>query len=304
MKLFSRHVQFASLAVVLAALVAGDALFAWTAPMASPTSSNVAAPLNTGAAPQDKEGLLGVGGLSVFGSAYVQGASTSDAFNRAVTLEVEGKIGADQYCDENGLNCTDLSTVASGQSNIRTQVQDWPDSIVCRENNGVTVVYQGGYLPYSNGYAYYYGPGAGWYKMYRLDQGFYSENVAGDCTGKSISQLASEGKAFSYGVENFTPTADIRYIVGGHALTKALQDAGVPGIAYWNVSSIGHRTAEMAWVCNYFYPGSTVVGSVSGAYSSPSNNGIHLLNASGQWQRYGASAYNSRIDGLYCDASN
>ncbi len=80
----------------------------WTPPTATPPGNNVSVPINVGTSSQEKDGSLGVGGLGVFGSAYVQGASTSDTYDNAVTLEVEGKVGADLYCDETGVHCISI----------------------------------------------------------------------------------------------------------------------------------------------------------------------------------------------------
>ncbi len=250
----------------------------WTAPTSTPPGGNVTAPINIGSTTQTKLGNL---------LAPILGATT--------------EVRSDRYCDSLGANCIDLAAQGGDPEKLRTQVQDWPDSIICNETNGVTNVYRGGYLPYNNGYAYYYGPAGSTYKIYRLDGTFYTENWAGNCTGKSITQLAQEGKALSYGVEDFVPGTNMGiWIVGGHALSYELQTDGVPGFRSWNVSGVYHGTAEREWVCNYFLPGSRPVWSSTHSYSSPGDNGMHYLTASGTWAWGGASARNVMIMSLYC----
>ncbi len=314
-----------ALTIITSTLVGFYSLQAnWSPSTATPPGNNVPPPINTGTSSQEKDGALAVGGLAVFGATYIQGASTSEMFDGSVTLEVEGKIGADAYCDENGENCVNtLGQVVTGDQDYGASlVAGWPDMILC---NTYTNVYPGVLgnpprtgAPYQtasdvvfhrdsqriSGNRFIYRDIDGGQLVFNIDGtsvgGGGAFNLPGECTGKSLTQLSSEGRTYAYGVSRFNYVSNVRYIAGGHALTQAMINAGIPGIAHAGNSSIGHRANEMAWVCNYFHPGSTVVGSRQGAYSSPSDNGIHLLNASGTWQRFGASAYNSRIDGLYC----
>ncbi len=90
-----------TLSVLLTLLVAGDALFAWTAPGANPTAGNVAAPLHTGSSAQTKLGLLGVNALMA--NRVEVGADTTP--EATLLLDVNGRVGATEYCDANGLNC-------------------------------------------------------------------------------------------------------------------------------------------------------------------------------------------------------
>jgi hypothetical protein len=67
---------FIPLTVVFSVLVATNFLYAaWTPPGNSPPSSNVPAPINVGSSAQDKAGVLGVGGLSVFGNTLIHSAA-------------------------------------------------------------------------------------------------------------------------------------------------------------------------------------------------------------------------------------
>lgn len=107
-----------ALSAVLALLIAGDALFAWTAPGAVPPSGNVAAPVHTGDASQIKIGGLGVGALDVAGGAIVRGTPEP----ADVDLTVTGRVGAREYCDENGQNCSSAAGGGGGGAWVPTDV--------------------------------------------------------------------------------------------------------------------------------------------------------------------------------------
>ncbi|MBY0538510.1 hypothetical protein K2P47_03900 [Patescibacteria group bacterium] len=293
----------------------------WAGPTATAPNNNTLAPINVGSSTQQKAGTLGVGGLIVFGPAYIRGASTSEVFDNAVTFEVEGRIGADAYCDENGLNCINVLGQQLGTTSPNlgaSLLPGWPDMILCdfnvREQRQVGVTWNNQYPIYTtDDYIVFNSvferqgtsdrsPGIISYGSLQFNiDGSMRNPVAmrGNCH-QSMQQLSQQGRTFAFGVSQYGFVSNVRYVPGGHALTKTLQDAGVPGIQNWNVSSIAARNAEMAWVCNYFHPGSVPVDVRIGAYNSPSDNGIHLLNASNQWQWSGAGSYNRRIDGLYC----
>ena len=91
-----------------------SAVFAWTSPTAAPTGGNTPAPLNVSSASQTKAGSLRLGGVRTSLSSYINFASTADLtatpygttnFN-ALALAVNGKVGATEYCDQYGENCT------------------------------------------------------------------------------------------------------------------------------------------------------------------------------------------------------
>ncbi len=103
-----KHHQLLSLVAMLALLMAGDVFSAWTVPGQLPPNGNVDAPINVGTTDQIKVGGLGIGGLDVAGGAIVRGTSvTTD-----VDFTVMGKVGAREYCDETGANCS--TTVGGG----------------------------------------------------------------------------------------------------------------------------------------------------------------------------------------------
>lgn len=111
-----------SLVSALILFVAVPLAYAWTAPRTGvvPPNENVKAPISISSVSQTKEGKLGVFGLGVFGQTLMNKSATSsyelNVSNRPdLTLGVNGKIGADEYCDKNGLNCvTTLGGTTTG----------------------------------------------------------------------------------------------------------------------------------------------------------------------------------------------
>ncbi len=156
----------------------------WTAPTGTPPADNVAAPVNIGAAAQDKAGNLGVSGLVAFnnGISVVNSAPQitfndtdpdnnlwwlhSNAYNgskgrfhllydrnnngswdigdapASVYIESGATSGEDyayfsnqvrarQYCDQNGGNCVDASSIAG---NCSLEVKDY--TTACGHSNG------------------------------------------------------------------------------------------------------------------------------------------------------------------------
>jgi len=85
---------------------------AWSPPLADPPNDNVDAPINIGTNDQVKNGGLSVDALAVFGGTYIQGASsTSPAPTGQVDVDVEGNVGASEYCDRDGTNCFSASQI-------------------------------------------------------------------------------------------------------------------------------------------------------------------------------------------------
>jgi hypothetical protein len=101
--------------VVLAALALGfvAAAGAWQGPAQEPPAGNVAAPLNVSGSSQSKQGTLGVGGLGVFGKAFVSPAA-GYALPANLQLGVNGAMGASAYCDARGQNCVTTLGGAGG----------------------------------------------------------------------------------------------------------------------------------------------------------------------------------------------
>jgi hypothetical protein len=78
---------------------------AWTRPAQTPPAGNTAAPLNVSPTAQSKSGVLGVGGLGVFGRASISSAA-GYSLPGNVQLGVNGAVAAAAYCDAQGQNCT------------------------------------------------------------------------------------------------------------------------------------------------------------------------------------------------------
>jgi len=101
----SSLILFASVPVVLA----------WTAPTATPPNANVPAPVNVGLNYQIKQGKLGL-----FGNDTALRVSKVDSYTptnvpllSTLLVGVNGKVGAAQYCDERGENCTTIQQLKS-----------------------------------------------------------------------------------------------------------------------------------------------------------------------------------------------
>lgn len=107
MKNFAKQLAVAAAALGFVA-IAG----AWRGPTHQPPAGNVAAPVNISSSAQSKQGTLGVGGLGVFGKAFI---SPTAGYTPAANLQlgVNGAIGASAYCDRNGQNCVTSLGVTS-----------------------------------------------------------------------------------------------------------------------------------------------------------------------------------------------
>ena len=86
-------------------------VFAWTGPTAAPTGGNVSAPVNVGLSNQTKAGSLRLAGIRTSLASYINFASSADLTTKgapfnALSLAVNGSVGATEYCDQNGENCT------------------------------------------------------------------------------------------------------------------------------------------------------------------------------------------------------
>lgn len=118
--------------------------------------------------------------------------------NAWLKLHVAWKVGAAEYCDENGNNCTWSANL--GGTSI---TPGWPDAIKCMNNAGTAgVVLWADYFPYP-GWRYLYRTPASWNvyitvefnsdKTYRSRSTSYTET----CNNKTINQLYADGQAFN-----------------------------------------------------------------------------------------------------------
>ncbi len=119
-----KNLSFLIIAVTL--LIGLDYVGAWTAPIATPPSGNVDAPVHTGSANQSKSGNLfasEVGGLRASadiemlsprycnedGTVCLEPGGDADVAN----LNASSSVNSAQYCDENGANCSTAVDIQS-----------------------------------------------------------------------------------------------------------------------------------------------------------------------------------------------
>lgn len=107
------------LSIIITTLTVGIIVFAapWADPTAMPPGNNAPEPVNVSNTGQAKSGGLilntggaGIGLLLQNGSMGI-GDMTPDT---GLKLDVEGKIGATEYCDQNGNNCSPATGGGSG----------------------------------------------------------------------------------------------------------------------------------------------------------------------------------------------
>jgi len=91
---------------------------AWSPPLADPPNDNVDAPINIGTNDQVKNGGLSVDALAVFGNQYVEDSLTvgTTSLSQNLSVDVDGRVGATEYCDENGENCVPASSLGGSGS--------------------------------------------------------------------------------------------------------------------------------------------------------------------------------------------
>jgi microcystin-dependent protein len=106
------------------ALTATHVALAWQGPSGNPPANNTPAPINVSGQSQTKigdllvDGYLRGGALRSFGKALINYATAAEiptvtTFTE-LALAVKGKVGANQYCDEQGTNCFSPSQVGTG----------------------------------------------------------------------------------------------------------------------------------------------------------------------------------------------
>jgi len=114
--------------VVVGVLLAGGITYAstWVAPTSAPTGGNPDAPINIGPTGQIKLGGLTLGaGTGVSQAFTVLNGKSGFGFATIpsnLLADVNGSIGAKQYCDEKGLNCvpaSDIGTTGGGSCSIK-----------------------------------------------------------------------------------------------------------------------------------------------------------------------------------------
>ena len=114
------------IALTIFAFTTAAYTLAWTGPTVAPTGGNTSAPLNVTSTGQIKDGGITVGGalatsslgLNVYNgfSLFGFGASTT-TIPTGLVANFNGGVGASQYCDKSGLNCSDPASIATAVSN-------------------------------------------------------------------------------------------------------------------------------------------------------------------------------------------
>lgn len=108
------NIQKISALIIVAIFATSTALYAWTGPTATAPNANTSAPVNLSSSMQDKSGILRTVGFKSFGQMAIA-TSTTDLYVLPISLllGVNGKIGAREYCDQSGNNCTSSSGIGS-----------------------------------------------------------------------------------------------------------------------------------------------------------------------------------------------
>lgn len=118
MKLFTNSFSLSKILVLTGILVVSLTVnylqAAWTAPTAPPTGGNIAAPVNTSNAGQNKPGYLGLNQLFSLTDIEVRTDAAPDIKN--LTADFNGSVGATEYCDATGASCFTASSVGTGGS--------------------------------------------------------------------------------------------------------------------------------------------------------------------------------------------
>ena len=92
-------------------------VYAWTEPTATPPNNNTATPITVNDSTQVKSGALGIQGTLVgYADGYVVNKMGIGELNvdSDLKLDVAGKVGATEYCDEYGANCKTIASLGAG----------------------------------------------------------------------------------------------------------------------------------------------------------------------------------------------
>lgn len=179
-------------------------LNAWTSPTQTAPNGNTPAPLNVGTTTQDKIGILRTIGFKSWGPAVIA-SSTVDTYLLPTSLlfGVNGNVGAKQYCDENGQNCSSTTYNRRTIADILVGETGWPTHIVCSGGGEVAFeirTFTPNYPNYAGGLVMYYNTGSG-YVLYlekdtkKIKYSQYSGNCAVE---KTISDLDQAGVTVYY----------------------------------------------------------------------------------------------------------
>lgn len=141
-----------TVALVLVLAVGIGYVSAWTTPTSAPPLGNATAPVNISSTGQVKAGSLGVSGLlRGYGNAIFNGnvGIGTTANSADLKLDVEGKVGATQYCDANGANCVASGGLGGGKE-ITSMGCDNPGRPAGRKSHQCWIRFSDGSIIYSN----------------------------------------------------------------------------------------------------------------------------------------------------------
>lgn len=113
-----------------------QSVLAWTSPSGAPPSGNVTPPVTTGSSFQTKTGPFavntsGAGGTGMIvanGRLTVGMLNSPSATQSQLLTYINGKVGATQYCDEDGLNCTDIASISTPPTCTGAKFLQWSGS--------------------------------------------------------------------------------------------------------------------------------------------------------------------------------
>ena len=128
MKNFIKQTSILSIAIAVAFVIymgVQIAQGAWSDPLPGtvPPNNNAAEPINVSSALQTKSGSLVINGfIDVLSNSFFRnklgimstGQNIISSGEQSLKLDVEGAVGAQWYCDENGNNCVSGGSISSG----------------------------------------------------------------------------------------------------------------------------------------------------------------------------------------------
>jgi len=182
----------------------------------------------------------------------------------------------------------------------RSMVPGWPDGIVCHSSEGHEIIFYASYTPHQDGTYYYDTPSSGYGSVHRSIVFNGTTKILTtstlwtlpDCTGKSITQLYAEGKAFD--------------LVGGDGTYSMyeLADTTIAGLAEGDVLTFtdGAWKNKQQWLLNatnnlYYNGGNVGIGT-----NAPAQN-LHIKTTGITGVRLDSSANNGSFIHTYNDAT-
>jgi hypothetical protein len=113
----NKQISYKVVSVVFGVLVICFAIafyaIGWTEPFSNPPGNNVPAPITT-KGNQIKDGGLQVSAFRNIGPTLLDDGTPGNTVSDGLKLDVEGKVGATEYCDENGNNCKIATEIGGG----------------------------------------------------------------------------------------------------------------------------------------------------------------------------------------------